>query len=475
MQNQLRSLAPLSYPVRINVVAKYLGFILLVSSGLLLVPLIASILWQEFMVTLRYGVVGGLFLVLGFSSLFITRPKSLQSNEAYVIIALAFVIGSLGMVYPLMGAGLNFVDAWFESVSGLTTTGLSVANFHEIDPKTFFFARAWMQWYGGLGIIVFGVSLAFLPGTISKAFVKKMVYKDDDIENSKIFARKILLIYSAITVLGVLMLFLSGLDLIDAVELTFSAISTGGFSPFPDSLEGLPRLTQSFVCVLSFLGALSFPLFWIMNIKSLKKLVLDIQFLGLIICILFFTILVYVLYSTGWADTLINVIQIQTTSGFSTIDVAEYNPGIKFLLLASMLIGGGTLSTAGGIKLLRVVIILQALRFLFFRTSLASSSVISTKQSPEIINCLSVFTIYVIVIFASTFIFVAMGAPLLDALFNVVSAIGTAGYISGPPVADLPAILKIVLGIDMLLGRLECVTLLVLFYPRTLIGRRNIL
>ncbi|MCC5832752.1 MAG: hypothetical protein JJU12_06900 [Chlamydiales bacterium] len=226
--SHLHALAPLSYPVRLLVVCKYLGFVLLVSTALLLAPLVVSLFWQEYNMTLRYGIVGGLFLVLGFLSLAIPQPKALQSNEAYTVIALAFIVGSFSMTYPIMGSGMNFIDSWFESVSGLTTTGLSLADLEAIDQKTFFFARSWMQWYGGLGIIIFGIGLAFLPGTLSKAFVKRIVYSDDKIENSKVFARKILLIYSLLTVLGFGLLLLTGIGGIKAAELTFSAISTGG-------------------------------------------------------------------------------------------------------------------------------------------------------------------------------------------------------------------------------------------------------
>lgn len=473
MQDHISALAPLSYPIRFFVVFKYLGFILLISTAFILVPFIASLCWQEYGSTLRYGIICIVLLFLGLLSLAIPRPKTIQSNEVYTVIALAFAVGSFAMAYPLMGSGLNFIDAWFESVSGLTTTGLTLANLETIDPKTFFFARSWMQWYGGLGIVIFGIGLAYLPVTISKSFLKKVAYKDDKIENSKVFARKILLIYSMITILGFGLLWLTGINWIDAVELTFSSISTGGFSPYPDNLESVSRTIQSLVCVISFLGALSFPHFWLTSLKNVKALLTDIQFLGLIFCILFFTILVFIFNSVNRIDAFFNVIAAQTTAGFSTLSISEFDPGSKFLLLASMLIGGGTLSTAGGIKILRLFVILQAIRHLFFRTSITKSTVVSEKLSPEAISCMCVFSLYIIVIFISTLAFVTMGYPLLDSLFDVVSAIGTVGLSSGLTSSSLPALLKVVLGMDMLLGRLEIVTLLVIFYPRTLIGRRN--
>ncbi|MCC5832753.1 MAG: TrkH family potassium uptake protein [Chlamydiales bacterium] len=175
----------------------------------------------------------------------------------------------------------------------------------------------------------------------------------------------------------------------------------------------------------------------------------------------------------GWIDAFFSVITTQTTAGFEILPFSQFDPGSKFLLLASMLIGGGTLSTAGGIKILRLFIILQALRSLFFRTSLTKSSVLSEKHYPEVINCMSIFALYILTIFLSALPFAAMGYPLLDSLFDIVAALGTAGVSSGITDASLPTLLKIVLSVDMLLGRLEIVTLLVIFYRGTLIGRRN--
>ncbi len=467
----------LSYSVRLHVIAKYLGLVLLVSVGVVAVPLIFSLVWEDFAQSISLAVIAVLFLTLGLLSLKIPKPRSLQSNEAYVIIAFSFIIGSLAMVYPMMQSGLTFIDALFESTSGITTTGLTITQPQTSYSKTFFLIRSWMQWYGGLGFIIFSLGLAFQPGGISKTFVKEVMYKDDKIENSKIFAQRVLFIYSVITVIAILVLYVIGLPLREAFIFTFSSISTGGFSIFPDSLASFSYVTQSFIIFFSLLGAISFPLFWIKSRAEVCGLIKDVQLRTLLICCALFSLLLMFLYASNWLDfwpkAILNAISLQTTTGFSTFDLTQLNNSSKFMLIASMFIGGSTISTAGGLKLLRLLIIWRGIRFLFFKTTLSSYVSQSYEwKSTEIGACLCLFALYIVMIFASTLVFVIMGYDPLDSLFDVTSAMGTVGTSSGVTGTELPSLLKGILCVDMLLGRLEIVTLIVILYPKTFIGRR---
>ncbi|MCH9627103.1 MAG: Trk system potassium uptake protein TrkH [Chlamydiales bacterium] len=469
----------LTYSVRWLVLYKYLGLMLLAGIGALLVPFTLSLFWQEYTASFRYGIVIALFLALGIGSLKVHHPKSLQSNEVYAIVGLTFVMGSLALTIPMMGNGLSFIDSWFECVSGVTTTGLSVVDIGIFNNKTFFFSRTWMQWYGGLGIVIFSLGLASQPSTVSKALFKKVFYKEDLVANSRIFARKILLVYCGITLLGMIALKSMGLSFFDAVTFTFSAVSTGGFSSHQGSLSSFPYLVRSCVIACSFLGAISFPLFWISSFKDLKLLVQDRQLGTLIICCLVFSLFMFFLvapHSLSFLPTaILNAVSMQTTAGFSTFDFSTLSDGAKFTSVISMFIGGSTQSTAGGFKLIRMLMIFKALHLLFFRTSLTKSAN-ATHQfeqlRTEAYSCLTLLTLYIMVILISVFVFILMGYNFLDGLFEVVSATGNVGVSVGTISPELPSILKGVLIADMLLGRLELVTLLVLIYPKTFIGRR---
>lgn len=478
------SSSALSYPIRFLVVAKYLGLTLLVSIGVVLIPFLLSLAYKEYSISFRYAIVMVGLFILGLLHFALPKKKTLQANEAYVIISLTFLIGSLAMVYPFMKTGMSFIDAWFETVSGLTTTGLSVANLDQIDSKTFFFSRSWMQWYGGLGIIIFSIGLAFQPGRVTKTLVKQIFYDEDKIENSKAFAKKVLLVYCLLTIFGVILLNILGLSFFEAVEFTFSSLSTGGFSPYSDSLARFSYSIQSGIIFLSLLGAIAFPLYWFRGLIDFKKFATDVQLVTLIICGVVFTVLFTLLFSSNWVAfspvALLNTFSLQTTAGFATINFADLNPVTKFMLMASMFIGGSTQSTAGGFKVFRLLLVFTSLRYLFFRTTLPKHAVLTFSFSKEneipkeVITCFCLFTLYILAIFLSTLLFILYGYDPVDSLFDVVSAIGTVGASTGVTSANLPTLLKCVLGFDMLLGRLEIVTFLVIFYPKTLIGRRKI-
>ena len=139
----------LSYSVRPGVVLKYIGQLCLVAAVLTLVPLVGSLLWGDYGIGFRYGAIVALLIAFGAVSSRLPAPRRVQRNEALVVSAGMFVITSIVMVVPLMGSGLDFIDAWFESTSAVTTTGLSTTGTVEDKPQTFLFGRAWMQWYGG--------------------------------------------------------------------------------------------------------------------------------------------------------------------------------------------------------------------------------------------------------------------------------------------------------------------------------------
>jgi len=174
----------------------------------------------------------------------------------------------------------------------------------------------------------------------------------------------------------------------------------------------------------------------------------------------------------------LNAFSAQSTAGFSTLDISQLNAGAKLTLIFSMFLGGGAGSTAGGIKILRLFILGQLLYIFLQRPSMPKQAVAEASlgkrrlETDEIQNALSIIFVFLTFIGISWLVFVGMGHNPLDSLFEVVSAIGTVGLSTGITAPDLHPILKGVLCADMLLGRLEIIAWLVLFYPRTWIGRR---
>ena len=476
----------LQYSVRFRPVLKYFGQLCIVLALLTLVPLVVSILLGDHGVALRYTIIAvGVFLT-GFLLRRLSTPKHIQTNEAMVITALIFLFAPLVMTWPTMASGLGFGDALFETISGVTTTGLSVTASVADKPAIFLFSRAWMQWVGGLGIVILFVATMIRPGLEAKRIGDLEDYEDDLVGSTRTHARRVIIVYSILTGFGIILLGMLGAGWFNGVIYSLSAVSTGGFAPHDASLAGLPsQWLQVVVIVLSVVGAIPLVLYFRSFREGGRVLIRDRQVQGLLVAGLV-AALITALFLTqdgfGWAQALrhgvLNAFSAQSTAGFSTLDISQLNAGAKLTLIFSMFLGGGAGSTAGGIKIVRLLILGQLLYIFLRRPAMPRQAVAEASlgrrrlETDEIQNALSIFFFFLICLGISWLIFVGMGHNPLDSLFEVVSAIGTVGLSSGISAPDLHPVLKGVLCVDMLLGRLEIIAWIVLFYPRTWIGRR---
>jgi trk/ktr system potassium uptake protein len=175
-------------------VLKYFGVLCLVLSALTLVPFSVSLSFREVNVAVRYAVVLGVLGMLGAILIRLREPKRVQANEGMVLVALIFLFAPLVMAYPFMASGLNFLDALFETISGITTTGLSTLPAVERAPRSFIFARSWMQWYGGLGIMALSLGLVAEPGRIVKGLAAAESEDDDLVGGIRAHARRMLIV-----------------------------------------------------------------------------------------------------------------------------------------------------------------------------------------------------------------------------------------------------------------------------------------
>ncbi len=171
--------AILSHGVRDITVFKYFGQLCLALGALTLVPFAMSLIFGEWHIALRYTVVVCGLIGLGLGTVRLRAPFRVQANEGLVLVALVFFFTPLVLSYPMMGAGLKFLDAFFEAVSAVTTTGLSTKATLVGAPSTFLFARAWMQWYGGLGIVVLSLALVMQPGLVAKGLTASEIETGD--------------------------------------------------------------------------------------------------------------------------------------------------------------------------------------------------------------------------------------------------------------------------------------------------------
>ena len=476
----------LTYAIRPATVLKHFGALSFVVGCMTLVPLLVSLACGDSVAGLRYGVViAGIFAVsTGLKRL--PASEVLQTNEAMVITAMIFLMAPLTMAWPMMSAGLTYTDAFFEAVSAVTTTGLSTTSVIG-KTNTFLFSRAWMQWLGGLGIVVLSLAIMIRPGLAAKRLGENEDFEQDLVFNTRQYARLVFVVYASLTLAGFLCMVLTGAAWFESVLYVFAAISTGGFSPLAGSLNGLEsRYAQMVVILISFSGGISLILYSGPFYKNQRNFRDDLQTRGYILVCLFIVLLLSgTLHFKGgldWDNALwhgmINGISAQSTAGFSSVDLTTTDNGSKIILIFSMLIGGGIGSTAGGIKIFRLLIIFCVLRLLVQKAGTPRNAVTEARimgrriTTEEIQNAISIIFLFSIFIALSWLVFVLMGYNPLNSLFEVISALGTVGLSAGITGPSLDKTLKLVLCADMLLGRLEILAWVVMLTPGTWLGQR---
>jgi trk/ktr system potassium uptake protein len=476
----------LTYPVRLPVIGKYLCQLAAMLAVLTLPACLVALSRDDMAVGLTYGCVAGALLICAWIGRQLpAAPASIQANEGIVVVGLTFVLTPVLMSIPFAVGGLPFGDALFEAVSAITTTGLSTLSSVEERSTAFLFERAWLQWCGGLGIAVLSVAL-LLGHRVPARRLTNPIADTNLATQARIQARQILRVYVVLTLIGTLALsFVLG-DAFTALVNMLATLSTGGFSPFDASIAGLPLPGAWIVTGFSVLGAVPLILYHRLLVGEPRALAADPELHTLIVL----TALASVVVGTSlWWNMGLSLPQAlrhgimlgasaQSTTGFSSIEVGSLDTTSKLLLMLSMFIGGGSGSTAGGIKLLRLLIILRLLQHFLRRSAMPPHAVAEARLSGQVLErteieqATLIVTLFAMTIGISWIVFVASGYPPLDALFEVVSAVGTVGLSTGITAAELAWPLKLVLCLDMLLGRLEVLALLVILYPATWIGKR---
>ena len=477
----------LAYAVRGRVVLKYCGQLAFMLALLTIPPLGFALLDAEWVAAERYALVCGGLLLSGYALARLPAPALIQDNEALTITAMAFLLTPVLMSWPLMAGGIPLTDALFEAISGITTTGLSTLGSIGHRPASFLFARAWMQWYGGLGIVVLSIALLMGHRAAARRLADPVESGEALVATARTHARHSLVVYVCLSLLGLALVWPLAGDGFDALLLVLSAVSTGGFSAFDNGLAGLGSMTAAAVLVVSLLGAVSLPVYWRMVHAGpgggLRALFRDLESHALLAgCLLVGGLLTWLAWEHGmarpWYHGMLMGISALSTTGFATLSVADMDPTSKLIMIVAMLVGGSVGSTAGGFKLLRLLILMRLLQLSLRRLAMPPHAVAQPYLSghkldnDDIQKSLQLILLFTGITLLSWLAFVAAGYDPLDALFEVASACGTAGLSSGITRPELEPVLKGVLCFDMLAGRLEVIALLLVLYPRNWIGRR---
>jgi trk system potassium uptake protein TrkH len=471
----------LTYPVEARSVLKYLGQLCAATGILSVAPALLAVAVGEVRLILPALLPAVMLTVPGLFLARIAAPPELRANDALVIPALTFVIAPIALCVPMILQGIPPVDAFFEAVSGLTTTGLSTLRTLEDMPRTFLFARAFIQWVGGLGIVVLALALFIGPGGVARRLAPDYMDGAEIVASTRAHARHVLTVYLTLTAVGIGLLWIEGLPLFDAVVHALAAVSTGGFAPHDTSLAALPGWAAPVtITLVGMAGAISFGLYYGSTRGRLRKILVDLEVRTLIFAILAVTVALFAFaaiagrLTPGLAlDLPLMAISAQTTTGFAVMSPHDLDPASKIVRIISMAIGGDVGSTAGGIKIVRVLILFRVLQGFLLRKLMPSHAVLDLRvgrnkmQPVDVEGAITIFLLFLLVILVSWLPFLAFGYNPIDGLFEVVSAVGTVGLSSGITRPELEPFLKGVLCFDMWMGRLEIVALLLVLYPRT--------
>lgn len=437
-------------------------------------------LFVSFLIVLGIGLFGFFFSK--------KNNEEFTLKETFISVVLTWItISILGSLpYILSGAITKFDNAFFETVSGFTTTGASILTDIEVVPKSILFWRAETHWIGGMGIIV--LVIAFLPffkvGGQNLMMAEGSFFNSEKIKSRTIdVAKRMWFIYLILTISQVVLLTLSGMDLFDSICHSFATIATGGFSTKNSSIIDYSPTIQYIVIIFMTLSGMNFTLHYLFFHGKLKRIFKNEEFVAYLAIILISSLLIMVIIKTangfGWEksfrDAIFQVSSLITATGFVSSNYELWPHSAQWILFLLMLIGACVGSTGGGIKVARYVIAFKNLKSLILRT-IYPNSVYITKYNGRAFSqdisagIISYIFIYYLTILFGTVILVISGLDKVSACGAVTTTLGGVGpgFNEVGPIDNFSAISsfgKYYLSFNMILGRLEIMSFLVILVP----------
>lgn len=474
-----------------KVILRILGILLMIFSITMLPPILVSAIYED---GHDYAFAGAfaITLVTGF---LIWLPvyqvrEDLRTRDGFLVTVLFWVVLGLFGAIPLMiseNPHLSTTDAVFESLSGLTTTGATVITGIDHLPKSILFYRQQLQWLGGMGIIVLAVAILPMLGIGGMQLYRAET--PGPVKDNKLTpritetAKALWYIYLSLTIACATGYWLAGMSLFDAICHSFSTVAIGGFSTHDASIGYFNSVTIEAICVFFMvISAINFGLhFFAWRQKTLAHYLRDpeVKFYLSLLCLTFFitALVLYITQTYEWADSarkaLFMVVSIATTTGFATADFAHWPVMLPFMLFVTAFAGGCAGSTGGGMKIIRILLILKQ-GYREIQRLVHPNAVIPVKLGRKPIPdrvleaVWGFFSVYLIVFVVMLIVLLGTGLDQVTAWSAVGATLNNLGPGLGGVAAhfgNLNDTAKWILCLAMLLGRLEVFTLLVLFTP----------
>ena len=356
-----------------RVISKYMGNILMLEGAFMLPAIIVALIYKEFSSIPALVISILLCLFIGYIlSKVKQNNRGIYAKEAYVSVALGWIILSFFGCLPFVFSGYipSLVDAFFETVSGFTTTGSSILTNVELLSKSMLYWRSFTHWLGGMGVLVF--LMAIVPMSNTKGSGEGLALMRAESPGPSVgkmtptlreTARLLYMIYMVITVAEMVLLVISGMPLYDSIVTSFATAGTGGFGIKADSIDGYNYLSQTIVAVFMMLFGVNFSLYYLILMRKVKdafaneELKVYLSVVALSTLIIFFNVKgMYDNSGVALLDSYFSVSSIITTTGFATANFDIWPQLSRFILVALMICGASAGSTDGGVKVSRVII-----------------------------------------------------------------------------------------------------------------------
>ncbi len=466
----------------------------------MIIATLISIIYKDG-ITLQLSFAGILTLIVGGFTMISTRKhkKEMNKREGYIIVTFGWIVMSLSGTLPYLftEAIPSFTNAFFETMSGYTTTGASILNDIESVPKGILFWRSTTHWIGGMGIIVLAIAILPLLGIGGmQLFAAEAPGLGGDKLHPRITdtAKRLWLIYFGYTAAETILLKVAGMSFFDAINHALSTISSGGFSTKNASIAYWNHnpLVQYIIMIFMFLAGTNFVLSYYLFKGRVAKIIKDEEFKMYFKFIIIFTIItVLLIYFKaditqssiahpmvfGKIESIIRhglfqILAIVTTTGFITADYTLWTPFLTVLFFGLMFLGGSAGSTAGGIKVVRHLILIKN-GFLEFKRALHPNAILPVRYNKKavsgdiVFNILGFFILYMLSFIVGALVFSMFQINFESAIGLAASSLGNVGPALGDfgPVSNyalLPDLGKWWASFLMLIGRLELFTVLIL-------------
>jgi trk system potassium uptake protein len=471
----------LKWKLIINLVSR---ISLIVSAALLLSGGVGLLYSEKIWSFLFASLISGSLGILFFLTTRNLQDDTVKRKEAFFMVTFSWLYISLVGCLPFIFSGTipSFTDAFFESVSGFTTTGSSILTDIEALPKSILFWRSLTHWIGGIGIIVlFIIIMPSLHEGGYHLFTLESSFQEKIQPRIKSVGQRLAYIYILLTVLETLLLLAGGMNLFESVCHTFGTVATGGFSPKNSSIGGYSAYIQYVIMIFMMLSGTNFIIHYYIYKRAFSKIKKneEVRFYYSVI-LLIGTIITLVLafkgekpLETAFRESFFQVISIITCTGYATSDYLLWPSFAWILIFFSMFFGGSTGSTAGGIKMARHLLLIKNLKRLF-RESVHTKGIFPMTLNGNIINepvnnsILAFISLYMVIFFSGSIILSLTGldgassvSAAATAMAGIGPGIGTVGPASN--FAHLTDLAKITMTILMILGRLEIFTVLIIF------------